>query len=513
MPANQPHPDRRAFLTGSLAAATFTALNPLGDATLRAAVVSGKAAKIEPVSQDLTRVRIEIDVKGNVKVPDDALTSREARKTFPVTSKAVLDYEERALRPEGADPASEVVVAERYYHDASSKSVLNKTASEQTLRPELRHTIVRRELLPETIYSQENFFTHGELSLLKSPVSSVTANLFLPGESVIEGDRYEIDRDALCSVLNLTSVDSGKVESTVIEVSEQAVRFKIEGDIEASVDGVSTRQRMIGKMTYDRKFKTCTWLAMAIHETRDISRSEPGFDLTATIRMVLRPMNGPVALPPEPARVDFEDRIPRDRMYVELQSRQLGVGTMMDRRWRMINDAPGSAVMRLIDSDVSIAQCNLRPLVALPEGKTWTLERFEADVRQTLGEKLTRLVQRDQRVSAQGLQVLRVVADGETQGVPIRWIMMHVSDEAGRRVQATFTMSGDQVEAFAGNDAQFADSLRFLDDADVHDGKSDEENSLAELKTESAAGSATPSLEVAGRPDGEEEAISSSDLQ
>ncbi|MCA9135938.1 MAG: hypothetical protein KDB00_04245 [Planctomycetales bacterium] len=513
MPVNDFSASRRSFLAGSVAVAAASLSLPA-----QGAIVSSKSANIEIAPHQLMRVRLEIDVKGNVKISDNAISSKEARQTFPIVSQAVLDYEERMLMPSGADKKSEVVASERYYHTATNNSVLNKTSNEQTLRPSVRHAIVRRESLPETLYSPDNYFTHGELSLLKSPVSSVSVNLFLPGASVSQGDRFEISANALCSVLNLTSVDSGKVEGTVVEVSDEAVRFTLDGDIEGSVDGVSTHLRMIGKMTFDRNFKTCTWLAMAIHETREIGRAEPGFDVSATIRMVRRPMEAPVALPTAPAKIDFDKAPPASRLYVELQSRELRVGTMMDRSWRMIGDAPGSAVMRMIDNDISIAQCNLRPLVKLPEGKQWTLEGFEADVRQALGNQLGQLIEGDQRVSAQGLRVLRIVADGETQGVPIRWIMMHFSDDAGRRVQATFTMSGDKVESFAGSDAQFADSLRFLDPEDVHDGKADEEKAVA--------GESTPTLEIASRPASaksdqpiaaerfsEEETVSSSDLK
>ncbi|WP_145220341.1 hypothetical protein [Planctomycetes bacterium TBK1r] len=501
MPSHDAIANRRSFLASSLAFASASLASPS-----RAAIVSTGSATIAAAPQELMRVRIEMDVKGNVRVSDNAIASKETRQTFPITSQAVLDYEERYRRPADAAASSEVVAAERYYHTASNKSVLNKTSSEQDLRKSMRHAIVRRESLPETIYSPDNFFTHGELSLLKSPVSSVSVDRFLPGESVIEGDRYEINADALCSVLNLTSVDSGRVESTVVGVAEDAVRFKLEGDIEGSIDGVGTRLRLIGKMTFDRNANTCTWLALAIHETREISRAEPGFDVSATIRMVRRPMAQPVALPAERAMIEFDQPLPAERMYVELQSRQLEVGTMMDRKWRMISDAPGSAVMRMIDHDLSIAQCNLRPLVKLPEGKPWTLEAFEAAVRQTLGEKLTRLVEGDQRVSAQGLQVLRVVVDGETQGVPIRWIMMHFSDDEGRRVQATFTLSADKLEAFAGNDAQLADSLRFLDPSEIHDGKPADEKSIA--------GAPGADREIASRPPTDDtETLSSSDLK
>lgn len=408
------------------------------------------------------RVRIEMDVKGNVNVSQNPLVSREVSRKFPIESTAILDYEERPLVPPNASQSSEVVASQRYYHEAASESVLNKTDSKRQLRPELRLATVRRETLPETIYSDDNYFTHEELSLLKSPVSSLSVDRLLPPEAVVQGDRYEISEEALCSVLNLTSVDEGKVESKVTEVSETAVRFQIEGELQGSVDGVNTRLRVLGKLTYDRNEQTCTWLALAVHETRDIGRAEPGFDVSATIKMIRRSMDQPQALPAEPPGVDLLADIPGDRMYVELRSRFAGAGTMLDRRWRMIDDRPGAAILRMVDYDISIAQCNLRPLVDLPADKPLTLATYQNSVRTTLGDKVRRLVEGDERTSAQGLTVLRVVADGETQGVPIRWIMMHFADESGRRVQATFTMSADQVEAFAGSDAQLADSLRFL---------------------------------------------------
>jgi len=58
---------------------------------------------------------------------------------------------------------------------------------------------------------------------------------------------------------------------------------------------------------------------------------------------------------------------------------------------------------------------------------------------------------------------MRVTANGAAENVPIRWVVLHFSDDSGRRVLATFTMEGDHVEAFAGADEQLASSLRMVD--------------------------------------------------
>jgi hypothetical protein len=161
--------------------------------------------------------------------------------------------------------------------------------------------------------------------------------------------------------------------------------------------------------------------------------------------------------------LDITGPIPSERLYVDLVSRELGISAMMDRRWRMMSDLPGTAMMRMIENDRSVAQCDFRGLVALEPGTQWTLEAFQADVRRTLGEQLSDLIEADERLTASGLRVLRVTAGGAVQGVPIQWVVLHFSDDTGRRVLATFTMEGQNVEAFAGSDTQLASTLRLVE--------------------------------------------------
>ena len=147
MPAHHSSATRRSFLAQTIAIAGASMA-----VSGQAAIVTAASASIVPDHHDLMRVKIEIDVKGNVRVPDNPLASKETRQTFPIKSKATLDYEEQVLRPADADLKSEIVAAERYYHTATSNSELNKSAITQELRPSMRRAIVRRESLPETIY-------------------------------------------------------------------------------------------------------------------------------------------------------------------------------------------------------------------------------------------------------------------------------------------------------------------------------------------------------------------------
>ncbi len=448
--------DRRHFLLASAALVT----GAIGCSTASAAE---RKVLLERGTQNLFRVRIEMELKGNVNVPKNPLVSRKSELKLPINGDAVFDYEERYHRPNGADRNSAVTMAERFYHEARNRSQLNRTEQACQLRESVRDTIVRRELLPEVIYAVEDYFHRDELELLRVPASSIAVDELLPTEAVHEGSAYLPTRDAMVSVLNLASVEVSDVKAEVISITNTEARIHFRGKVDGSVEGVPTVIRTVGKLTFDRTLGTCTWFAMAVHETREIGRAEPGFDVAATIKMVRKPLTSTIALSSQPPKLDVTSPIPDDRLFVDLRSDELGVSVLLDRRWRTMKDVPGAAMMRMIEDDRSIAQCDFRPLVDLQPGAQWTLEAFQADVKQTLGEQLTDLIEADERISDAGLRVLRVNAQGAVEGVPIQWIVLHFSDDSGRRVLATFTMEGDHIEAFAGSDMQLASTLRFTE--------------------------------------------------
>lgn len=419
---------------------------------------------LRPAAGNLFRVRMEIEVEGNVNVSKNPLVSRTSDRKLPLQSKALFDYEERYDRASGiAGEETRITSMDRYYHEARNQSRLNRAEQTSQLRQLVRETTVRRETLPEVIYAVDDYFDRDELELLRAPACSAALEELLPTVAVELGSRYQPTPEAMASLLNLTAVDASDVEAEVVSISDEEARIQFRGQVDGSVEGVPTVIRAIGKLTFDRAAGSCNWLALAIHETREIGKAEPGFDVAATIRMVRKPLQAPQALSSPSARPEPVGPIPEDRLHVDLRSQEVGLRVLMDRRWRMMSDVAGAAMMRMIDNDRSIAQCDFRSLARLEPGQQWTLEAFQADVKRTLGEQLSDLVEADERVSESGLRVLRVVAHGAVQGVPIQWVTLHFSDDSGRRVLATFTMEGKNVPSFAGADLQLASSLRLAE--------------------------------------------------
>ncbi|TWU58030.1 hypothetical protein [Rubripirellula reticaptiva] len=462
--ANQNSSDRRRFLVAA-AAIAVGALSATGSDAFAASPGAGKSAgsvMLRPHgNQNLFRVRVELEVEGNVNLPKNALISRKSELQLPIVTAASLDYEEQLRRKSSSDPT--VAMANRFYHVAKSQGSLNEVEQSYTLRDSVRETIIRRDVTPELMYSVDDYFDREELDLLRLPVSSLGVDELLPTTAVSVGSTYSPSNDAVASALCLSSVEATEVVAEVVEITASEAKIHFKGNVEGSYEGVPTTVRTVGKLTFDRRIGACTWLAMAVHETREIGKAEPGFDVSATVKMLRKPMPKPVALTASAQKLNPGNQIPVERLYVDLTSREVGLGVLMDRRWRMMADVPGAAMMRMIDNDRSIAQCDFRPLATLPAGSQWTLEAFEQDIKKTLGEQLSDIVSAEERVSETGLRVLRVTASGAVEDVPIQWILMHFSDDSGRRLLATFTMEAKNASTFAGSDHQLGGSLRLIE--------------------------------------------------
>ncbi|MEM8913945.1 MAG: hypothetical protein AAGC97_19465 [Planctomycetota bacterium] len=432
-----------------------------------ASLASAEAS--EPVSLNpswahpVSRVRMELTVKGNVHLAPrpDADSSRQQR--LPLDGKVTVDFEERILRPAGTRQDSEIIAVERQYHQAEGASTLSKTQQTSGLRPEATHVLARRDQLPETIYSQDTYLTQDELDLLGTPISASSLDRLIPETPLKPGDEMAIESSRLASAFNLSGVADSDVKISLVESDAESAKLLMRGKIDGSVRGVPTVQRILAKLTFDRVQRTVTWAAVAIHETREIGKSEPGFDVQATVRMIRQPLPGPQRLPKVAATVDFAKPVPSSRLLKAVGSDEVRAAALLDRRWHLIQDSPGQAVLKMIDNELTIAQCNLRPLAKLKPGEQITLDAFQRDCVRTLGKQASGLLEAGESLSETGLRVLRVAAAGEVQGVPIHWIMLHFSDDSGRRVLATLTMDADRVEELDGSDVQLVATMTITD--------------------------------------------------
>jgi hypothetical protein len=130
------------------------------------------------------------------------------------------------------------------------------------------------------------------------------------------------------------------------------------------------------------------------------------------------------------------------------------------RRWRLVNEDPQTAVLRLVDHGDVVAQCNVHRLTDLENDKQPTLDQFHADVKKSLGKNYGRLVDSETTTTTEGLRMLRVAVEAEISEVPVRWNYYHLSDDQGRQATCVFTLQQASLPRLDGDDLGIASSLQ-----------------------------------------------------
>lgn len=409
-------------------------------------------------ARDLFRVRVELDIEGNVNVPSNALVSKEKAVQVPVRSRSVLDWEERLL---GFNADRTGHAAERYYFEAQSTGKVGNKEQSVRLRSQSQAVRVQRDAGQWVIYSPDVYLEGQEIDLLKVPASSLAVEGLLPTVAVKLGDQYKPDKEVLAKLLSLAAVEESTVVGEVVTLDEKSAKIHLKGRVEGSVSGVPTTIDLVAKLVFDREQAASTWVALAIHEVREIGKSEPGFDIAGTIRMIRKPIVAAARLTDKPP-TEIPAQAPADRLLTELSSVSVGYSVLMDRRWKIMSDAAGATMMRMVEDDRGIAQANLQPAGKMAAGVQLTIEAFVGECKKSMGDRFVELLQSKEEVNSAGLRVLRATIQGVVQGVPVQWIMVQFSNDSGRRLMVTFTVGNEHLDAFAGSDEQLIGSLQFL---------------------------------------------------
>ncbi|RMF41941.1 MAG: hypothetical protein D6753_08645, partial [Planctomycetota bacterium] len=200
-------------------------------------------------------------------------------------------------------------------------------------------------------------------------------------------------------------------------------------------------------------------------ERREVSAIEPGFAIAARTRL-LREDVSPQAVEgaladPAALRRRLSSADPA-RWLVRIHSEEARFECLADRSWRVDMDTREQCVLRKVENNEVIAQCDIGPMPALESGTQLTLEGFQADIHRALADSLQQFVLAEEKRTAEGLRLLRCVVDGLIEDVPIQWVYCHLSDDSGRRMLLVFTMGGNVTDRFAGSDEQITSSFRFL---------------------------------------------------
>jgi len=347
-----------------------------------------------------------------------------------------------------------------------------------------------------------------ERDWIESPVNRMFVDQLLTDKEVNVADKWTIDADVACRLLNMDAIQDGKLVMCLVAVDEEKAQMELTGTLSASVRQVPTTLKIEGKAKLDRKGGYISWFAVNITETREISEAEPGFRITAQLR-ILRSSIDSISTGESLQTVANRLGSIETASLLQFQSDLGYYRFVANRKWSTYRDSGEEATLRYVINNRVIAQCNITNMIDYEPGRQLSLEGFQADVKNAIGNALVEVVEASERLSSNRFRLLRVLSRGGTQGVNIQWIHYHISNDDGRRVVLAFTLNEANLEAFAAEDAQLADSFELINwptklDAKALEMAGKETPSLDEKKTliskpivkagEPSAASARPKL-------------------
>ncbi len=405
-----------------------------------------------------TRSKVVLELSGQLQIVEPDPKKKKQIRTAEVKSKSTLDYFEKIAFD--SDRAS---VAARRYVTAKGENWVAGSASSQELRTQCAET---RMMFHSGIWQQYcsvQPLDAREVELLHSPINTMVLEQLLPAEPAKANQAWDITAESCKNLFNLEAVHSSNLTAKIVKVENGIATAEFSGNLDATIHSVSTKLAINGN--FQAKLASqgalVSWLGMVIKENRAISQAEPGFSVTARISLIRAESDQDLAVPEQEllALATAEDP---GRWLIQLRSLPGHYQMLADRRWTTYIDGGEEAILRLIENNTVISQCNIRQLPKLDAGTQLTLEALQAEIKNARGEVYRELLESSEKLTSSGLRLLRLVVTGELEGVPIQWIYAHLSDDQGRRLIMEFTMSAGNAERFAAADEQMTASFEFI---------------------------------------------------
>ena len=425
------------------------------------------------------RTKIVVELEGKLQLKPHAAEQATKPREAEIKAKSTLDYFERAAFDQG-----DLIAAERQYVEAVSENWIEGSAAKQSLRSECHTTHVMKHDATWQQYCPNEPLNLRETQLLQSPVNSGSLELLLPTEPATANAEWSFEDMDLCNLLNLEAVHENDVRAKVTKVEKGTATVEIKGNVNGTANSVPTQLHLNGnyRVQFGQQCALITWVGLSVKENREISEAEPGFSIVARVRLIRMETEPKISTSEAKLRKIAQQQEP-GLWLVRITSPQGGFSMLGDRRWRTFVDSREQTILRFIEKNTIIAQCNITRLTSLSPGKQVTLEGMQADIKRSLGDKFEEFIETDERVTSSNLRLVRSVVSGRVEEVPVQWIHNHLSNDLGERIAMVFTLGGNMVEQFAGNDIQMASSFQMIPLAATESQEASQQSAQAQQET------------------------------
>lgn len=403
----------------------------------------------------VARVELLLELSGDLKVVHE-----EKVKPVPLKVVGTAHYTEVLL--EVPATAAGNARSARIYEELSAQLQIDDHRQDSQLRDD-RQTIGVEFGDGETTYwNPAGPLTREELDMLDIQGSSLLVDGLLPQAPVSVESTWQHDDALIAALLGLDAVSANGLTSVLKEVTPEAARMEMAGQIQGAIGGVSTEIDVKAKYKFDRQTRRIVWLALLIKESRSIGHVGPGIDTVARLQMKV--------LPQDELDDSLRQVVSSVRQGSAAEALALGYRSpngrfqfLYDRQWHVVNDEPELVVLRRVDRGELVAQGNITPLPAGSADNPITLAKFQEDIQKALGMNFQQFAKASERKLPAGRRLYRVVALGVAAELPVQWHYYLVIDEQGRQVSLVFTLEQKLAEDLGDADLQLAATIECLE--------------------------------------------------
>jgi len=466
-------PHRRQFalwLAGAIAGSSWCPQQVRADESTKPVTATKGATSSDVGTAAATAERFDLTAADAVEMQVHAileatgeLVSRDVpgRPTkapaFPLKVLGDLVFAERVL----GNPREGTAGALRWYQQARGAIDVAGKPRPVSLREERRHFLIRASEAGTSdrgaVYRcLEGPLTREERDLLELPAATHCLTLLLPAAPVAVRETWTIDDGRLAQLLNLDTVTAQSVVCQLDSLDDSAAQMSLKGKVLGSIQGVVTEMNLQGKYQFDRSIRQVAWLALGIQESREAGLAEPGVRVSARLRVGMRPSERPSLGGQLQAEIEQQASASDLIEYRPISGR---FSLAHSSSWYLFEERPELTVLRYIEGDRMVAQCNLRPMSPVPTGSGLTLDQFRDEIRVALGSSAQQVVDSRETMQPDGTRQLRVLVVGQVADTPISWIYYHLVNSTGHRMTAAFTLAGDQMERFGAEDSNLVGGL------------------------------------------------------
>ncbi|WP_437185158.1 hypothetical protein SH668x_002255 [Planctomicrobium sp. SH668] len=456
--------NRRAWMLGAM-----TILFVISSAT--PSLADGPVRMAEsPLEKRAFSTQSQITTTGKVL----AATGAGVKQDLDLKAEVQFDFLSRRLPAGGRDAMA--LREAREFVAASLKTAVSGFETKTEL-PQSRQLIVASGMREGLVsYCPDGPMTHETLDLLEIPGDPLALLAMLPLTEVRPADEWTPADWVIQMLTGVEAVETSELKCRLEQATPTMAKVTFQGKIKGQRLGTNTSVAVVGVFLFNLEQQYLSQAKTVYTVTSDVGAVNPGLDMQVTTVLGRKPVDNVGRLTDA-----FLESIPLEAtpesLALEYVAGPWGMTMRHGRNWHLfqaVYDAAAPvAILRLVEMGSLIAQCNISPVPPVTDGMITPIEKFEADIEQSLGERFSDIISREKIATNDGRQIHRVVASGNVvlksnsgrTDIPMNWIYYLVADAGGRQASFVFSVEPDLMEQLKDQDKDLVTSLKFTSSA------------------------------------------------